>query len=73
MGFNTSPLPEAKAGMQSIKNGQSLPSSRAVSLSSCSSIKSLKYLFNAFKRNAASDDPPPKPAPAGITLCRWIF
>jgi len=71
-GINTgdkfSPLPEAKEGAPSIKNGQSLPSSSARFLSSRSEISSSKYLLIAFNKYAESDDPPPRPAPTGITL-----
>src|SRR5690606_15411970 len=52
-----------------MKNGQSAPNFSA----SCSNSEierlRLNFSFSIFSTDAASDDPPPNPAPKGICLC----
>ena len=56
-----------------MKNGQSLPISFAICSRFSSEILLLEIKFKKFKKNAASDEPPPRPAPIGIILCKWIL
>lgn len=72
-GVNTSPLPVPIIGPSSIKKAQSLPKREAYSFKI--SLDSFRPNKSFSKRNvhAASDEPPPKPAPVGMILCKWIF
>jgi len=69
-GLRISPLPDANEGWQLIKKGESLPRLAVYACNSWELSMSLKVLFNDLSIQAASDDPPPSPAPAGILLCR---
>ena len=66
--FECIPVPEANAGVLRMKNGQSAPMPDAI----CSSFSCVNPRLNislrAFKVKAASEEPPPRPAPSGITL-----
>ena len=67
------PVPEANAGVLRMKNGQSAPMPDAI----CSSFSCVNPRLNislrAFKVKAASEEPPPRPAPSGITLGRKML
>ena len=71
-GSNRFPIPVAKTGLFRMKKAQSAPSFTAYS-----SIRSVlspneNLSFRSFIIQAASDDPPPSPAPAGICLYMCI-
>ena len=69
-GDRISPLPLTIEGTLAIKKGQSLPNSAdKVSNVSLDKFKE-NNSFNHLSTNAASDEPPPSPAPEGICFRR---
>ena len=60
-------------GLLLIKNGQSEPILADIDSSSLIFNPSLKRLFIALIVNAASEEPPPRPDPMGIFLCKCTF
>ena len=70
IGDNVVPVPVASVGVLLMKNGQSAPNDAAVSASWESVYPSSKILLRALSVKAASEEPPPSPAPSGIIFLR---
>ncbi len=64
-----SPLPVARAGASALKKAQSLPRGRLIASISAMESPRLNRRFRPMSVWVASEEPPPKPAPAGTALC----